>query len=548
MAQNRNPSATGIETDSCVGSATDTDHGQEVARAFALSSPHLRLSQIILVDVTDRHNELVHEQQWLLHPSEGLSLSGNLFVIENLAEGSGMILIKQAPLPWARPTPVASDLRITPRKGIGFDFALLETPGCTADSWEILEYRGGFVQRTCVLHEWQSRQRPATPSHALPRFLTNTWGDRSQDSRIRADFIEAEIDAAHQLGVDVVQIDDGWQRGVTANSAEARQRGGVWEGFWNADPNFWTPHPERFRLGLQPIADRARAKGMNIGLWFAPDSWNEFSNWRQDADLILDIFTTVGVEHFKVDGVKATTELAFQNLRRFFKAALDGSQGKVVFDLDITAGIRPGYFGAMEVGPLFVENRYTDWHKYWPHQTLRNLWKLSRWVDPRRLRMEFLNNTRNVELYANDPLAPSHYTSATLFATVMFSNPLGWFEVSNLPRFYLESVSELVQTWKTHRENLFGGSIIPIGEEPDGFSYTGFMSLSETHDDGYILIFRELHPKDQISFELPNVGLEECKWELLVSEGTVESRGDMLLVNIPKRLGFLFARFTRAKC
>ena len=544
MAQKQNTTATGIETDPVPEAVTKAEHEEAVGRTLSLSAQHLRLTQAILVDQTDHHNELVHEQQWLLHPSDrNLQLQGNLFVVENLAEGSGYILIKQAPLPWARPISEATDLRVTPRKGSGFDFALLGIAGSTADAWEVLEYRGGYLERTRVLHEWQSRQRPATPTHAIPSFLSNTWGDRSRDSRIREDFIAAEIDAAHELGVDVVQIDDGWQRGVTSNSAYAKEHGGVWEGFWNADPHFWEPHPERFSHGLRPTMERARAKGMNVGLWFAPDSWNDFSNWHRDADCILDLFRTLGVEHFKVDGVNAKTDLGLSNLRRFFQTVLEGSQGRVVFDLDVTAALRPGYFGAMDAGPLFVENRYTDWHNYWPHQTLRNLWKLSRWVDPRRLRMEFLNNTRHAELYAGDPLAPDHYDPATLFAMVMFSNPLGWFETSNLPSTYRESVSQLVQIWKTHREALFGGVILPIGAEPDGFSYTGFLSLSGDH--GYVLMFRELHPHDRTSIELPSIGLGECRWELLASGGAIESRNDTCCVSIPKPLGFLFAQFTR---
>jgi len=32
-------------------------------------------------------------------------------------------------------------------------------------------------------------------------------------------------------------------------------------------------------------------------------------------------------------------------------------------------------------------------------------------VDPLRLRMEFLNNARNADLYGDDPLAPAHYSS-----------------------------------------------------------------------------------------------------------------------------------------
>ena len=541
---NRTP-PTGLETDSSVKPAPEPDSRETIVRSFVLKSPHLRLTQVVLADATDCHNELVHELQWLLHPSETpLSLSGNLFIVENLAEGSGTILIKRAPLPGARPVAIAADLRVSSGKGGGFEFSLLEAHGSTTNSWTVLDYRGGCLERTRILHEWQRKQRPETPSHACPRFVTNTWGDRSRDSRINDAFIEAEIIAARQLGVDVVQLDDGWQKGTTSNSAYAKERGGVWEGFWNSDPRFWDPHPQRFTRGLEPIVALARKRDMNIGLWFVPDSWHEFSNWSRDADRILELFTTLGIEHFKVDGVKATTDVGLSNLQRFFKTVLDGSHGKVVFDFDITAGVRPGYFGAIEVGPLFVENRYTDWHNYWPHQTLRNLWKLSRWVDPRRVRMEFLNNTRNVEKYADDPLAPSHYAPATLFATVMFSNPLGWFEASNLPGPYLSSVAELVRTWRMHREDLFSGTILPIGEEPDGFSHTGFVSLSGTH--GYALVFRELHAQSQFSIALPHALPDGCTWEVLASEGGIVSRGDRVYVTIPQPLGFLFARFTTA--
>ena len=146
----------------------------------------------------------------------------------------------------------------------------------------------------------------------------------------------------------------------------------------------------------------------------------------------------------KIDGVKATTKQSEDNLQRFFDRVLAESQGKVTFDLDVTAEIRPGYFGAMRVGPLFVENRYTDWHSYWPHQTLRNLWKLAQYVDPLRLRIEFLNNSRNQANYPDDPLAPGRYSPAYLFAITMIANPLGWFEISNLPASYFEQIPPLV--------------------------------------------------------------------------------------------------------
>jgi Ni,Fe-hydrogenase I cytochrome b subunit len=74
---------------------------------------------------------------------------------------------------------------------------------------------------------------------------------------------------------------------------------------------------------------------------------------------------------------------------------------------------------------------------------LRNLWKLAHYIDPLRLRMEFLNNTRNTDQYANDPLAPATYSPAYLFAITMIASPLGWFEVSNLPARYFEEASSI---------------------------------------------------------------------------------------------------------
>ncbi len=545
MPSSRNSAATGIET-APTAEALSTEGNEKTVRRLPLSSQHLCLTQVVLADTTDRHNELVQERQWLLHPSERvLALRGNLFVIEDMAAGTGTILVKRAPLPHARPVELASDLRVAARKGTGFEFSLLERADTDEDKWTVLDYTGGRLERTRALHDWQRAQRPATPGHTTPRLLCNTWGDRSRDSRIQHAFIEQEIRAARQLGADVIQIDDGWQKGTTSNSAQAQEKGGVWAGFWGADPEFWQPHPERFPHGLAPLVELAKAKGVALGLWFAPDSSNDLANWRRDADRILELHRTLGIEHFKVDSVKATTDLANRNLHRFLTAVLEGSSGKVVFDLDITSGVRPGYFGALGVGPLFVENRYTDWHNYWPHQTLRNLWALSRWVDPRRLRMEFLNNTRNDDKYAGDPLAPSRYAPDALFASVMFSNPLGWFEVSNLTPAYRDSVAGLVSTWREHREELFRGTILPIGSAPDGFAPTGFLSLDETGDCGYLLAFRELHSQEQFCFDLPELGPGNLTWDLLGSEGGAASCAAGVDVTVPLPLGFVFARFTR---
>jgi alpha-galactosidase len=100
--------------------------------------------------------------------------------------------------------------------------------------------------------------------------------------------------------------------------------------------------------------------------------------------------------------MKTHNAASLHNQRAKFDRLLEGSDGAITFDLDVTAEIRPGYFGLPDIGPLFVENRYTDFHRYWPHQTLRNLWMLSQAVDPLRLRMEVLNNARNADKYTGE--------------------------------------------------------------------------------------------------------------------------------------------------
>ncbi len=496
--------------------------------------PHLRLTQIEFKDQTDVHNELVHEREWLLHPAEKLALCGNLFVLENTLLGEGTVYLKRGPLPHARPEPGAVDFSWRD------DMVTLHRNGY---EWVQLPFTGGRFGAQRALQNYQREVRPFVPGRD-GLFLSNTWGDRSRDARVNEEFMLLEIEAGARLGVEVIQIDDGWQKGRTANSAEA---GGVWIGFWAANAQFWDVNEERFPNGLEPLIEAARQRGMQFGLWFAPDSADDFANWERDADAILGLHRELGVNYFKIDGVKAETSTGEANLRRFFETVLRESNHRVIFDLDVTAEIRPGYWGSMDTGPLFVENRYTDWHRYWPHFTLRNLWKLAQWVDPARLRFEFLNNARNAQLYANDPLAPATYAPDYLFATVMFSNPLGWFEVSNLPQSYIESVAPLVEIWKQHRDAIFGGTIYPIGSAPDGTGWTGFVSIAADGESGYVLIFRGLsqaahEPEEGVNLVTPPIE-GYGKVQVLSGEGWAGLHGSTLSVGGIPSQRFLFGKF-----
>ncbi len=539
------PDTAAVSVQLITGPATDAPAPVETRDGIercTLRAQHVRLRQVLLADQTDGSNTLVQEREWLLHPCETLALTGNLFILEDTRTGAGLILLKEAPLPHARPCPCDADLRIANVTHLAVDGHGMGGGMTEGYPTTLLTFQNGRAGCTRALHHYQRQVRRYNPARD-GLFLSNTWGDRSQDTRVNEAFMRQEVDAGAALGVEVIQIDDGWQKGRTINSAES---GGVWEGYWRADSQFWEPHPDRFPHGLSPVTAPARAYGMQFGLWFSPDSSHDFANWQRDAEVILHWYRDEGVRYVKIDGVKAHTRLGEMNLRRFFDAVLRDSAGEVVFDLDITAEIRPGYFGLMHAGPLFVENRYTDWHNYWPHQTLRNLWMLAQYLDPLRLRMEFLNHTRNADRYAGDPLAPAHYRADYLFAATMIANPLGWFEISNLPTDYVAAVAPLVQVWKAHRARLHGGHIFPIGAPPDGSAGTGF-AVAGDDDGGYLLLFRELNDHATWSTELPvfSAGAYHCA--TLAGDGTAVVHDGRLTAQMPHPLSYVFVRVARRR-
>ena len=513
---------------------------RDLMERLPLAARHVQLAVADLFDRTDDCDNLASERQWRLGPKQTIQASTCLVSVEDPLEGAGLILLKHAPLPDERPVKNPVDVigqnRLVRLLGHG---AGKEGQGY---AWSVIAWKGDRWARTAALHRLQERFRPYQAGRD-GLLLSNTWGDRNRDGRINESFVFSEIEAGAALGVDVCQVDLGWQKGLTTLSTNAKANEGVWNGFWAADPEFWKPNMERFPHGLDGVAAAAKAKGMGLGLWFAPDSSNDFGNWEKDAAALLDLHRQHGIRFIKVDGVKATTKAGELNLQRFFARVRQETQGALSIDLDVTAEVRPGYFGAMQVGPLFVENRYSDWGHWWPHATLRNLWQLAWYVPPQRLRTEFLNPRRSQDKYEGDPLAPACYPAEYPFATTLVANPLAWMEVSSLPQEVAKPIAALGAVWRKHRDELHAGTILPIGDCPSGAAWTGFCSVGETA--AQVLVFRERTREAAHDFELP---LPAGQWrvEPLAGSGEAVWRGDRLHVSIPEPLHWLWVRLTPA--
>lgn len=501
-------------------------------------------TEVRLIDHTDKaghQNSLVEIVRRDL-TSRKFQASANIGFLENVNDQSGVLFVKCAPLPHARAIKnnfdFAWDGKVLSWHGPGINPVSGHGYPCAT-----IPYRGGRAGRIAALQDYYRCLRQYQPGRD-GLLLSNTWGDRSRDAKISEDFLLKEIEAGKEMGVDVMQVDDGWQKGASKNSSTVtRSKSGLWSGFWESDPEFWTPHPGRLPDGLDPLA-AARKSGMHLGVWYAPDSADDFANWKRDADHMLTLHRQHGIDYFKLDSITMKTSDAEWNVQQLLNTLIRESNGEIVTDLDLTASVRPGYLGAIAAGPVFVENRYTDWKSYFPHRTLRNFWSLAEFVDPVRLRMEFLNNTRQDAKYNNHPLRPGVYPPAYLFASVMFGSPLAWFEVSEVPEDWAAEVTELVQTWRTHRENIHAGHIIPIGEEPDGSQWTGLASVAQDRRAAYLVVFRETNDTTSWKTQIPLMDTKAGRVEVLGGTGKADFKNGELHVALEQPRSFLFLKVT----
>lgn len=346
-------------------------------------------------------------------------------------------------------------------------------------------FKGGEDKALRALRSYQKKIN-LLQANRDEMMMANTWGDRSQDEKINESFCLHELDAIHRLGLNCFQIDDGWQTGKSPNSKFSK---GSFNDIWK-QKNYWKPNPQKFPNGFTPIVEKANRLGIRIGLWFNPSIQNDFADWGKDASVMIGLYKQYGIKIFKIDGLNVSSKLGEERIRAMLDSVDLATNHQAVINLDVTAGRRFGYHMMNEYGNIFLENRYTDWGNYYPWLTLRNLWQLSKYVPSERLQIEFLNNYRNVEKYApHDWLSPSNYRFDYIFAICMAAQPLAWMETSALCDNAF-NIRETVKIYEKIQHDFHSGTILPIGEEPSGKSWTGFQSILNDRE-GYLLIYRE---------------------------------------------------------
>lgn len=460
-------------------------------------------------DITDWNNNLVDRRNFISYRKT--NYRGNILTVTDGENGGGFLFIKEAPCSGVqlayRNADFISDFGTFSVTGLGVDDSDVTPRKWTRTYGSVLcTFGGDELSALMALRSYQKQCRILAPGRD-EMVMMNTWGDRSQDAKVNEAFCLAELDRAAALGITLFQIDDGWQAGKSPNSAVAN---GSFKDIY-ANASYWTPDPVKYPRGLRPVVDHGRELGIEVGLWFNPSVQNDFADWEKDAATIVGLWRDYGIRMFKIDGLTVNSKRGEENLRSLFDRVLEQTGNSVMFNLDATASRRNGYHYFNEYGNIFLENRYTDWGNYYPYWTLRNLWLLSRYVPAEKLQIEFLNNGRNHDKYpSGDRFAPSRYGFDYIFATTMAGQPLAWMEASNLPDEAFE-IKPLVEAYKKVAHDFHCGTILPVGSEPSGRSWTGFQSIKNDRE-GYLLIYREDNdaPRASVITWLP----AGCKVEL----------------------------------
>ncbi len=498
-------SPTGVELSE---NSTKSSSQLDVIDCIPLDRKHYKITTIKLNDKTDGNNELVSETEQSYYNRTHYSETGNMFIADDYISNNAILIVKEAPT-HSSSLAHTSDFVIDSDCGIRTVGSGIESFSSTVKSYGTTVCVGSKdnlidLYKQHYKNVWLERK---------PLIISNTWGDRNQDAAVNESFMLKEIDCAARLGIDSVMIDDGWQSGITANSK--LKSGGVWEGYYSESEDFWSVNYNKFPNGLSPLVESANKKGITLSLWFSPDSSSDFKNWEKDVNTLVNLHKRYNVSYFKLDGVKIRNKVSETRYLMLMEKVYEQTFGKVELIQDITAEDRLGYLYQKQFGILFIENRYTDFVNYFPHHTLKNIWSLAKYFPTTKMHMEVLNNTRNTQLYGDDILAPKNYDIDYLFASVMISNPLIWMEMQHLPNNEMVALQKIISVFKECRDDFSSAEISPIGQKPDGVSFSGF-DIKTSNNSGYLLLFREFSKQETFTFDVKGVN-EKTQFKSLIT-------------------------------
>ncbi len=490
---------------------------------------------------TDYTNEHVFE-----HENPVRMINGNLLFCENNA-GDGLFFLQEAPPSEERRDFEEYDFRIDGKNTV-FSCCWGINPHEVSPVKELFSYRHVIAlyqagTATSTLKNYLRIRFPQNPEKDYS-VTVNPWGVGCFPSLVSEQFLIDEINSSGALGATHYQVDDGWQKGRSLNELMGNNR--------HMSREFWDISKIHLPNGFDHIAAAAKDAGVELALWMAPSCNCEYRDWREFADIVYGYYSRHNIRMFKIDAVMTRTKESEDNLETMVRHLRERSNGEIFFNFDTTNGQRPGYFLFLQYGNIFLENRYVchSWGLgYHPENTLRCLWRLTKYIRPQTLQIEIPDfKAIKREFYADkNRLQPDTYPADYWAAIPLFSNPLLWLAPSRLDPEVAEIYRKIIKLHLEYRDKIFAGEIYSIGHEPDGASICGFQSHDVTSDSGFIVFYRENNAKAeaQIQSAVPLIGnLILTPITGSTTASVVKTSGNELSVIMDKNCSFTFYSYT----
>lgn len=402
-------------------------------------------------------------------------------------------------------------------------------------NWIIL-YQGDSDQADLALKAFDRVRYPIESDRDI-FMMANTWGSEGQTARClhaaREENVLREIESVADLGIDVLQIDDGWQKKdwtPAANSTEAERSERLKEF------GVFAIYPQ----GFKNVRQKAEKMDVTLGLWAAV---------KIPLDKLKSNYDQGGFKKFKLDFAFYRTKAEADGILNKARELIKYSGYAANVNWDATGrGARMGYFFGREVGNIYLVNRKTirgpgpKRGDYNPDKILRLAWQLAKYANLNQFQVTIGNVDRIPE--GAPPYAYGHQYAV---GVALMSSPIFFQETHYYKPEARRQVKSVLEPYREHRKEMYTGYVFPIGDEPDNKSWTGFQNYIPESQFGYLTVFREAeNEQDSHEFTLKFLKDKEIRLTNLLTGETKTTAIDAvgkLNISMDKPAQFRFYRY-----
>ncbi|AWW32689.1 hypothetical protein DN752_22490 [Echinicola strongylocentroti] len=337
-------------------------------------------------------------------------------------------------------------------------------------SWVIL-YSGDNTDAQTAVKEFDKIRYPLDPDRDI-YMQANTWGSGNGKDGARQENVLKEIATQAALGIDVQQIDDGWQ-----------QKGS------------WEPRDDWYPEGWEIVRKKAKQEGVDLGLWAAA--------MPIDIEELKMNYNKGGFVSYKLDFANLSNRTNINNLIGKIREFVLYTDHQVRVNWDVTENApRFGYYWAREYGSVYLANRKPDQPEnvvYIPYLVLRDIWHLAKYTNIHK----FQTSIQNVDRVNRGVSDAYLHDQAYAVGIGLVGTPLFFQETHFYSSEDIATIKPVLKAYKDIRREWYESYVFPIGEEPDNKSWTGFQGFLPGEDHGYLFIYRErLNEKPSFSLQL----------------------------------------------